>query len=75
MEWYWAATLLFGSILVLMLIGIPVGLAFLAVNVAAAIHWFGGSGSALEQITKGVGLLVQNGFQIVASPNLVPVAM
>jgi tripartite ATP-independent transporter DctM subunit len=75
MEWYWATSLLFGSILTLMLIGIPVGFAFLIVNVAAAIHWFGGSGPALEQITRGVGLLVQNGFQVVASPNLVPVAM
>ncbi len=75
MEWYWAVAALFGSILFLMLIGIPVGLAFLICNVGAAIYWFGGSGALLERIGKGVGLLVQNGFQVVASPNLVPVAM
>ncbi len=75
MEWYWAVAALFGSILFLMLIGIPVGLAFLICNVGAAIYWFGGSGTLLERIGKGVGLLVQNGFQVVASPNLVPVAM
>jgi tripartite ATP-independent transporter DctM subunit len=75
MEWYWAVAALFGSILFLMLIGIPVGLAFMVCNVGAAIYWFGGSGMLLERIGKGVGLLVQNGFQVVASPNLVPVAM
>ncbi len=75
MEWYWAVAALFGSILFLMLIGIPVGLAFLVCNVGAAIYWFGGTGTFLERVGKGVGLLVQNGFQVVASPNLVPVAM
>jgi TRAP-type C4-dicarboxylate transport system permease large subunit len=75
MEWYWAVAALFGSILFLMLIGIPVGLAFLVCNVGAAIYWFGGTGTLVERIGKGVGLLVQNGFQVVASPNLVPVAM
>jgi tripartite ATP-independent transporter DctM subunit len=74
-EWYWAVAALFGSILFLMLIGIPVGLAFLVCNVGAAIYWFGGTGTLVERIGKGVGLLVQNGFQVVASPNLVPVAM
>jgi tripartite ATP-independent transporter DctM subunit len=75
MEWYWAVAALFGSILFLMLVGIPVGLAFLICNVGAAIYWFGGTGTFLERVGKGVGLLVQNGFQVVASPNLVPVAM
>src|SRR5262245_14569325 len=75
MEWYWAITLMFGSILGLMLIGIPIGLAFLTCNVVAAIYWFGGTGTLWERIGKGVGLLVQNGFQVVASPNLLPVAM
>ncbi|MCW5774035.1 MAG: TRAP transporter large permease subunit [Rhodospirillaceae bacterium] len=75
LEWYWAIAILFGSILFLMLIGIPVGLAFLICNVGAASYWFGGSGPLLERISKGLGLLVQNGFQVVASPNLVPVAM
>ena len=72
MEWYWAVAALFGSIMFLMLVGIPVGLAFLVCNVGAAIYWFGGTGTAWEQVGKGVGLLVQNGFQVVASPNLVP---
>ncbi len=75
MEWQTAIALLFGSILLLMLIGIPVGLAFLVCNVAAAIYWFGGSGTVFAQISRGVGLLVQNGFQILATPNLLPVAM
>jgi tripartite ATP-independent transporter DctM subunit len=75
MEWYWAIAVLFGGIMGLMLIGIPVGLAFLVVNVAAATHWFGGDGALTERVQRGLGLLIQNGFQVVATSNLVPVAM
>jgi TRAP-type C4-dicarboxylate transport system permease large subunit len=75
MEWYWAVTLLFGGIMFLMLIGIPVGLAFLVVNVAAATYWFGGSGDLVDRVARGTGLLVKNGFQVIATSNLVPVSM
>ena len=37
MEWYLVLALLFGAILALMVAGFPVGVAFLAVNVVAAM--------------------------------------
>jgi tripartite ATP-independent transporter DctM subunit len=75
MEWYWALAALFGSIIFLMLIGIPVGLAFLVCNVVAASYWMGGSGSAFEQISRGLGILVKNGYETMATFNLVPISM
>jgi hypothetical protein len=43
MEWYWACLLLFGSVTGLMLIGLPVAIAFLGVNVVAALVFMGGT--------------------------------
>ena len=46
MEWYEALALLVGSIMVLMAIGMPVALAFLAANIIGAwISWAATGGS------------------------------
>lgn len=75
MEWYWAIGILFGSILFLMAIGLPVGIAFLGVNVVAAAHFMGGSGDIFEQLSRGVGLLAKNGFESITTFALVPIPM
>jgi len=75
MEWYWAIAFLFGSILFLMAIGVPVGLAFLGVNVIAAAHFMGGSGNVFEQLSRGVGVLTKNGFDSLTTFALVPIPM
>ena len=40
MAWYWVATLLFGTALGLMMLGVPVAIGFFVTNVlaAAAVH-------------------------------------
>lgn len=75
MEWYYAIAWLFGGILFLMAIGLPVGIAFLTVNVLAAAHFLGGSGSLDEQLTRGVGILARNGFESLTTFALVPIPM
>jgi tripartite ATP-independent transporter DctM subunit len=75
MEWYWALALLFGTILFLMLIGFPVGLAFLVANVVGASYFMGGSGTTMEQIDRGVGILLKNGFDFITSFYIVPIPM
>ena len=75
MEWYWAIAALFGGVLVLMAIGLPVGLAFLSVNVVAASYFMGGSGDLHEQMTRGVGILAKNGFDSLTTFMLVPIPM
>ena len=52
MEWFESLALLLGSILVLMAIGMPVALAFLAANIVGAWFFMGGA--------KGVTLLLNN---------------
>jgi hypothetical protein len=67
MEWYWACALLFGSVTGLMLIGLPVAIAFLGVNVLAAMLFMGG--------TKGIVQVLNNGFGGITSFALVPIPM
>ena len=62
MEWYYVLAARFGAILVLMVAGFPVGVAFLAVNVVAAAVYFGGSGTVLERIELGIATLADNGL-------------
>ena len=62
MEWYWTLLLLLGSILFLMFVGLPVGIAFILVNTAAAIILFGRFGANLqnlEQLGIVAGLSIQ----------------
>ena len=75
MEWYWAIGVLLGSILILMMVGLPVGIAFLTVNMVAAIYYLGGSGSVLEQAERGIGALGANAFESMANFALVPIPM
>src|SRR2546423_9351952 len=67
MAWYWAATLLFGSALGLMLCGIPVAIAFFATNMIAAVAFMGGG--------PGIGQVVNNGFGAMTNFALVPIPM
>jgi tripartite ATP-independent transporter DctM subunit len=67
MEWHWAITLLFGLIVVLMLLGMPIAMAFLAANIAAAMIFMGGA--------KGIAQVLNNGFGGMTSFALVPIPM
>ena len=42
MAWYWVATLLFGTALGLMMLGVPVAIGFFATNLLAAMLFMGG---------------------------------
>jgi tripartite ATP-independent transporter DctM subunit len=67
MEWYWAIALLFGLIVVLMLLGMPIALAFLGANIVAALIFMGG--------TLGVAQILNSGFGAMTSFALVPIPM
>lgn len=75
MEWYWTLACLIGAILVLMASGFPVGIAFISVNVVAAIIYLGGSGNLLETSERGVGILASNAFESMTTFALVPIPM
>ena len=67
MEWYWAAVLLFGLGIGLMLLGIPVAIAFFATNLVAAVVFMGGG--------SGIAQVINNGFGAMTSFALVPIPM
>ena len=67
MEWFESLALLLGSILVLMAIGMPVALAFLAANIVGAWFFMGGA--------KGITLLLNNGFGGLTNFALVPIPL
>lgn len=67
MEWFEALGLLIGSILVLMAIGMPVALAFLAANILGAWFFMGGA--------RGVTLMLNNGFGGLTNFALVPIPL
>jgi tripartite ATP-independent transporter DctM subunit len=75
MEWYWALASLLGAILLLMALGMPVGIAFLGVNVVAAVHYFGGGGPLSLRIVNGIGTLAGNAFESMANFAIVPIPM
>ena len=75
MEWYWALAILLGAILLLMALGMPVGVAFLGVNVVAAVHYFGGSGPFSTRVVTGIGTLAGNAFESMANFAIVPIPM
>jgi tripartite ATP-independent transporter DctM subunit len=66
-EWYWGTALLFGLGVGLMLLGVPVAIAFFAANIVAAWLFMGG--------TSGIVQLVNNGFGAMTSFALVPIPM
>jgi tripartite ATP-independent transporter DctM subunit len=65
--WYWAALLLFGSALGLMMLGIPVAIGFFITNVIAAVVFMGGG--------PGIAQVINNGFGAMTSFALVPIPM
>ncbi len=67
MEWFEALGLLIGSILILMAIGMPVALAFLAANIIGAWLFMGGA--------RGVTLMLNNGFGGLTNFALVPIPL
>src|SRR5438034_851997 len=67
MQWYWAALLLFGLGVGLMMLGIPVAIAFFATNVVAAALFMGGG--------PGIVQVINNGFGAMTSFALVPIPM
>src|SRR5437016_9935468 len=67
MEWYWAALLLFGLGVGLMMLGIPVAIAFFATNIVAAALFMGGG--------PGIVQVINNGFGAMTSFALVPIPM
>jgi tripartite ATP-independent transporter DctM subunit len=67
MEWYWAALILFGLGVGLMMLGIPVAIAFFATNIVAAVIFMGGA--------NGIVQVINNGFGAMTSFALVPIPM
>lgn len=67
MEWQWAVALLFGLIVVLMLAGMPVAIAFLAANIVGAMIFMGGP--------AGIAQVLNNGFGAMTNFALVPIPM
>lgn len=67
MEWFEALGLLIGAILILMAIGMPVALAFLAANIIGAWFFMGGA--------RGVTLMLNNGFGGLTNFALVPIPL
>src|SRR6187549_1586343 len=67
MTWYWAATLLFGTALGLMMLGVPVAIGFFVTNVLAAAMFMGGA--------AGIQQVINNGFGAMTNFALVPIPM
>ena len=67
MEWFEALAVLLGVILVLMAIGMPVALAFLAANILGAWIFMGGE--------RGVAQLLNNGFGSLTKYALMPIPL
>jgi tripartite ATP-independent transporter DctM subunit len=66
MEWYWAALILFGLGVALMMIGVPVAIAFFATNIVAALLFMGGANGIVQVINNGFGAMTQ--FPLVPIP-------
>ncbi|MDJ1009670.1 MAG: TRAP transporter large permease [Paracoccaceae bacterium] len=67
MEWFEALALLIGTIMVLMALGMPVALAFLAANIVGAWVFMGGE--------RGVVALLNNGWGALTKFALVPIPL
>src|SRR5437867_11840931 len=67
MQWYWAALLLFGLGIGLMMLGVPVAIAFFATNIVAAALFMGGGAGIIQ--------VINNGFGAMTSFALVPIPM
>src|SRR5947208_6271847 len=67
MQWYWAALILFGLGVGLMMLGLPVAIAFFAANLVAAWLFMGGA--------PGIMQVINNGFGAMTNFALVPIPM
>jgi tripartite ATP-independent transporter DctM subunit len=67
MAWTWAAILLFGLGIALMMLGVPVAIAFFATNIVAALLYMGGA--------AGIMQVINNGFGAMTNFSLVPIPM
>ncbi len=54
MIWWQAMALLFGLLTVLMVAGLPVAFAFLAINLVGALIWFGGEAGLVQVVRNSV---------------------
>jgi tripartite ATP-independent transporter DctM subunit len=66
-EWYWVALILFGLSVGLMMLGMPVAIAFFATNIVAAVLFMGGG--------SGIAQVINNGFGAMTNFPLVPIPM
>lgn len=67
MEWYWALALLLGSVVGLLILGVPVAFAFLGVNIVGALIFLGGDAGMVQ--------FARNTVNAVTSFSLTPIAM
>src|SRR5436189_2005212 len=67
MQWYWVAAILFGMSIGLMMLGLPVAIAFFAANLVAAWLFMGGA--------PGIMQVINNGFGAMTNFALVPIPM
>jgi tripartite ATP-independent transporter DctM subunit len=65
MIWWAAACLLFGSLGIFFMLGLPAAFAFLGINIAGAVIWLGGDAGLIQ--------LVRNGVVAIASFSLTPI--
>ena len=75
MEWYWILLLLLGSILFLMFLGLPVGIAFLIVCTVGAYFIYGRFGSFEANLEAAVFQLTDNAFSNLSIFAIVPIPM
>jgi tripartite ATP-independent transporter DctM subunit len=66
LEWYWAATALFGLSIVFMMMGVPVAIAFCAGNIVAAMMFMGGANGIIQTVNNGFGSMTT--FALVPIP-------
>jgi tripartite ATP-independent transporter DctM subunit len=59
MEWFEALALLLGTIMVLMAVGMPIALAFLAANIIGAWVFMGGERGVTQLLNNGLGSLTK----------------
>lgn len=54
MIWWHALLLLFGALTVLLLVGVPAGIAFLGINIVGAVVFLGGEAGLMQAVRNGV---------------------
>lgn len=65
-EWYWALSFLLGIVVVLMVVGLPIALAFLGANIVGAWYFMGGGNGIIQVLSNGFGSL--SSFSLVPIP-------